>query len=68
MRRDAQAKCAIAFQDAPHRSRTKSAIQLLFFQFVREELGDRELKVKLEEIASDEGRHARELRRLLKGL
>ncbi len=33
-----------------------------------EELDDIELKVKLEEIAADESRHARELRRLLKGL
>lgn len=33
-----------------------------------EELGEIELKVKLEEIASDESRHARELRRLLKGM
>lgn len=33
-----------------------------------EELGEVELKVKLEEIAADEERHAREIRRLLKGL
>ncbi len=33
-----------------------------------EELGEVELKVKLEEIASDEKRHAREIRRILKGL
>jgi bacterioferritin len=33
-----------------------------------EELGEIELKVKLEEIAADEAGHARELRRLLKGL
>ena len=33
-----------------------------------EELGEIELKVKLEEIASDEERHARVLRRLLKGM
>jgi bacterioferritin len=33
-----------------------------------EELGEVELKVKLEEMAADEGGHARELRRLLKGL
>jgi len=33
-----------------------------------EELGEVELKVKLEEIATDEARHVRELRRLLKGL
>lgn len=33
-----------------------------------EELGEVELKVKLEEIAADEAGHARELRRLLKGL
>lgn len=33
-----------------------------------EKLGEIELKVKLEEIASDESRHARELRRLLKGM
>lgn len=33
-----------------------------------EELGEIELKVKLEEIAADESRHAREIRRLLKGL
>jgi bacterioferritin len=32
-----------------------------------EDLGEIELKVKLEEIAADESRHARELRRLLKG-
>jgi bacterioferritin len=32
-----------------------------------EEMNEIELKVKLEEIASDESRHARELRRLLKG-
>lgn len=33
-----------------------------------DELGHIELKVKLEEIASDEQRHAREIRRILKGL
>lgn len=33
-----------------------------------EELGEIELRVKLEEIASDEERHAREMRRLLKGM
>jgi bacterioferritin len=33
-----------------------------------EQLGEVELKVKLEEIAADEAGHARELRRLLKGL
>jgi bacterioferritin len=33
-----------------------------------EELGELELKVKLEEMAADEAGHARELRRLLKGL
>jgi len=33
-----------------------------------EELGEMELKVKLEEMAADEDRHAREIRRLLKGL
>jgi bacterioferritin len=33
-----------------------------------EELGESELKVKLEEMAADEAGHARELRRLLKGL
>jgi bacterioferritin len=33
-----------------------------------EELGEFELKVKLEEMAADEAGHARELRRLLKGL
>jgi len=33
-----------------------------------EELGEVELNVKLEEIATDEARHVRELRRLLKGL
>lgn len=33
-----------------------------------EELGEVELKVKLEEMAADEAGHARELRRLLKGL
>jgi bacterioferritin len=33
-----------------------------------EELGEIELKVKLEEIAADEAGHARELRRLLKGI
>jgi bacterioferritin len=33
-----------------------------------EELGEAELKVKLEEMAADEASHARELRRLLKGL
>ena len=32
------------------------------------ELGEVELKVKLEEMAADEAGHARELRRLLKGL
>lgn len=33
-----------------------------------EELGEVELKMKLEEMAADEAGHARELRRLLKGL
>jgi bacterioferritin len=33
-----------------------------------EELGEAELKVRLEEMAADEAGHARELRRLLKGL
>lgn len=33
-----------------------------------DDLGEVELKVKLEEIASDEERHAREIRRILKGL
>jgi bacterioferritin len=33
-----------------------------------EELGEVELKVKLEEMAADEAGHARELRRLLKGM
>jgi bacterioferritin len=33
-----------------------------------EELGLTELKVKLEEMASDESRHARELNRILRGL
>jgi bacterioferritin len=33
-----------------------------------EELGLTELKVKLEEMAADESRHARELKRILKGL
>lgn len=33
-----------------------------------EELGEIELKVKLEEMAADENRHARQLRRLLRGL
>lgn len=33
-----------------------------------ENLGEIELKVKLEEIAADESRHARELRRLLRGM
>jgi rubrerythrin len=33
-----------------------------------EELGKLELKVELEEMAADEAGHARELRRLLKGL
>jgi bacterioferritin len=33
-----------------------------------EELGYVELKVRLEEMAADEARHARELRRLLKGM
>ena len=33
-----------------------------------DQLGEIELKVRLEEIASDEDRHARTLRRLLKGL
>lgn len=32
------------------------------------ELGQAELKVRLEEMAADEARHARELRRLLRGL
>jgi bacterioferritin len=33
-----------------------------------EEFGEVELKLKLEEMAADEAGHARELRRLLKGL
>jgi bacterioferritin len=33
-----------------------------------EELGEAELKVKLEEMAAEEAGHARELRRLIKGL
>ena len=33
-----------------------------------EDLGEIELKVKLEEMAADESRHARELRRLLRGM
>jgi bacterioferritin len=33
-----------------------------------EELGMTELKVRLEDIAADEGEHARELRRLLRGM
>jgi bacterioferritin len=33
-----------------------------------EELGEIELKLKLEEIAADESRHAREIGRLLRGL
>lgn len=33
-----------------------------------EELGEYDLKFKLEEMAADEGGHARELRRILKGL
>lgn len=33
-----------------------------------DELGLPELKVKLEEMAADEGRHARDLRRILRGL
>ncbi|MFN2223807.1 MAG: ferritin family protein, partial [Candidatus Promineifilaceae bacterium] len=33
-----------------------------------EELGQVELKMKLEEMAADEAGHARELRRILKGL
>ncbi len=33
-----------------------------------EELGEVELKVKLEEMAADEAGHAREIRRLIKGL
>jgi len=33
-----------------------------------EDLGLTELKVKLEEMASDESRHAREIERILKGL
>ena len=32
------------------------------------ELGMTELKVKLEEMAADESRHARELHRILKGM
>jgi bacterioferritin len=35
---------------------------------IAEELGEIELKVKLEEMAADEERHAREIRRLLKGM
>ena len=33
-----------------------------------EEMGHTELKVKLEEMAADEAGHARDLRRILKGL
>jgi bacterioferritin len=33
-----------------------------------EEVGEVELKLKLEEMAADEAGHARELRRLLKGM
>lgn len=33
-----------------------------------DELGEAELRLKLEEISADESRHARELRRLLKGI
>jgi len=33
-----------------------------------EQLGNTELKVKLEEMAADESAHARDLRRILKGL
>ncbi len=33
-----------------------------------EELGEAELRMKLEEMAADESRHAREIRRILKGL
>jgi len=33
-----------------------------------EEIGEFELKLKLEEMAGDEDRHARELRRILKGM
>jgi len=33
-----------------------------------EELGMTELKVKLEEMAADKSRHARELHRILKGM
>ena len=33
-----------------------------------EEIGDIELKLKLEEIAADESRHARQIQRILKGL
>ena len=33
-----------------------------------DELGETELKVKLENIAADESRHARELQRILKGM
>ncbi len=33
-----------------------------------EELGEVELKVKLEEMAADESKHARDLRRILRGL
>jgi bacterioferritin len=32
------------------------------------ELGETELKVKLENMAADESRHARDLRRILRGL
>lgn len=35
--------------------------------YLAEEIGRTEIKVKLEEIAADEGRHAREIRRLLRG-
>lgn len=35
---------------------------------IAEELGEVELKIKLEEMAADEAGHARELRRLLKGM
>jgi bacterioferritin len=35
---------------------------------IAEELGNTELKVKLEEMAADESSHARDLRRILKGL
>ncbi|MFW6080248.1 MAG: ferritin-like domain-containing protein [Gemmatimonadota bacterium] len=33
-----------------------------------EELGEAELKVKLEEIAADEARHARQIQRILRGM